>query len=229
MPATAAIEPVAPPPQKSAQENVVLPALRGDLIINKQKYEGRTYYVVKDPVSLQYFRMSGDDYYLATLFDGRKTFGRIRDMYARQFPHVRLEYTPEELNERVLRFANDLALMQFLTVQGQRLKARYEAQKKQKKKKGVFYNLVNKVFFSRFSVYDPDRLFARMAKPIGWIWTRTCLWISVAIVVAGARRFLDEPRTACIRRCATFSRSTISRSSGSRRSSSNRSTSWDTG
>ena len=115
----------------------MLPALRGDLIINKQKYEGRTYYVIKDPVSLQYFRMSGDDYYLATLFDGRKTFGRIRDMYARQFPHVRLEYTPEELNERVLRFANDLALMQFLTVQGQRLKARYEAQKKQKKKRDL--------------------------------------------------------------------------------------------
>ena len=78
----------------------MLPALRGDLIINKQIYEGRTYYVIKDPVSLQYFRMSGEDYSLATLFDGRKSFGRIRDEYAQQFPHVRLEYTPEELNER---------------------------------------------------------------------------------------------------------------------------------
>ena len=30
--------------------------LRGDLSIAPQKYEGRTYYVVKDPVSLRYYR-----------------------------------------------------------------------------------------------------------------------------------------------------------------------------
>ena len=28
--------------------------MRGDLAIAPQKYEGRTYYVVKDPVSLRY-------------------------------------------------------------------------------------------------------------------------------------------------------------------------------
>jgi hypothetical protein len=32
---------------------VVLPALHGDLLITKQKFEGQTYYVVKDPVSMQ--------------------------------------------------------------------------------------------------------------------------------------------------------------------------------
>jgi putative peptide zinc metalloprotease protein len=79
--------------------------------------------------------------------------------------------------------------MQFLTVQGQRLKARYEAQRKNKKRKGAFYNFVNQVFFSRFSVYDPDRLFARMARPIAWIWTRTSLWISVVIVALGILTF----------------------------------------
>ncbi len=182
-------EQVASARQPSPQDSVVLPALRGDLIITRQIYEGRTYYVVKDPISLQYFRMSAEDYFLATLFDGRKPFGQIRDEYARAFPHVRLEYTPDELNERVLRFANDLALMQFLSVQGQRLKARFEAQKKQKKNKGWFYNLVNNVFFLRFSVFDPDVLFGKMAKPMAWIWTKTSLWISIAIVIAGAMVF----------------------------------------
>src|SRR4051812_18588515 len=139
-----AINPSTPP---AVQENVILPPLRQDLIINRQLFEGRTYYVVKDPISLQYFRMSAEDYFLARLFDGRRTFGKIRDLYVGNFPHVRLEYTPEEVNERVLRFANDLALMQMLSVQGQRLKARYEAKKKQKARKGWFYNLVNNVFF----------------------------------------------------------------------------------
>jgi hypothetical protein len=31
--------------------------LRADLVIDPQKYEGRTCYVVKDPVSLRYYRL----------------------------------------------------------------------------------------------------------------------------------------------------------------------------
>ncbi len=176
-------------PPAPQQENVVLPPLRRDLVITKQRFEERTYFVIKDPISLQYFRMSAEDYFLATLFDGVRTFGKIREIYARQYPHVRLEYTAEELNERVLRFANDLALMQFLSVQGQRLKARYDAAKQQKKKKGWLYNLVNNIFFKRFSVYDPDTLFGKMAKPVWWIWTKPALWISVALIVAAVLVF----------------------------------------
>src|SRR5882757_571504 len=122
--AVAAVHPEpmsAPPPP--AQENLVLPALRPDLVVNQQQFEGRTYYVVKDPISLQYFRMSAEDYFLATLFDGKRNFGKIREIYLANYPHIPLEYTPEEVNERILRFANDLALMQMLSVQGQRLKA----------------------------------------------------------------------------------------------------------
>ena len=190
MPAVAAHpEPVTPPPPPQ-QENVVLPALRGDLIVTQQLFEGRSYYVVKDPISLQYFRMTAEDYFLATLFDGKRTFGKIRELYTKRHPHVLLEYSPEELNERVLRFANDLALLQFLTVQGQRLKARYDAVREKKARKPFLYNLANQIFFIRFSLFDPDRIFGRMAKPIWWMWTKTALWISVALILAATVVFL---------------------------------------
>lgn len=173
---------VATAPAGPPQENTILPALRGDLVITRQKYEGRTYYVIKDPISLQYFRLSAEDYFLATLFDGRRTFGQIREALIRQYPHTRVEQSLEELNERVLRFANDLALLQFLRVQGQRLKARFESQRKQKAKKGWFFNLVNQVFFKRFSVWDPDVVLGRMAKPLGWLYTPAAWYISLAII-----------------------------------------------
>jgi putative peptide zinc metalloprotease protein len=184
-------EPIAAPPP-AAQENVVLPALRPDLVVTRQLFEGRSYFVVKDPISLQYFRMTAEDYYLATLFDGKRTFGIIRDLYVDRYPHVRLEYTPEELNERVLRFANDLALMQFLSVQGQRLKARMDAAKVAKKKKKGLYDLANKIFFFRRSIIDPDRAFGRMAKPVAWIWTRPAMWVSIVIVALGFIVFLQH-------------------------------------
>ena len=167
-------------------EDVVIPPLRVDLIIIKQFYEGRTYYVVKDPISLQYFRLTSEDYFLATLFNGKRSMRQIREAYVERFPHLRLDFSEEEISERVSRFANDLGLLQFLSVQGTRLKPRYEAARKQKKAKGRFYNLVNNVFFARYSVYDPDRLFGRMAKPVWWIWTRAAHWISLALIVAAA-------------------------------------------
>ena len=190
MPAVAAQpEPVSTVPP-SAQENVVLPALRGDLIVTQQLFEGRSYYVVKDPISLQYFRMTAEDYFLATLFDGKRTFGQVRDLYIARHRHVLLEYSPEELNERVLRFGNDLALMQFLTVQGQRLKARFEAVKQNKAKKSFLYTLANQIFFVRFSLFDPDRVFGKMAKPLWWMWTKTTMWISSIIIVLAVVVFL---------------------------------------
>jgi putative peptide zinc metalloprotease protein len=184
-------EPIAAPPPPP-QENVVLPALRTDLIVTQQMFEGRSYYVVKDPISLQYFRMTAEDYFLATLFDGKRKFGEIRGIYVERFPHVRLDYTPEELNERVLRFANDLALLQFLSVQGQRLKTRWEAAKAAKKKKGRLYELANKIFFFRRSVFDPDVVFGKMAKPVWWMWTRGTLWASIAIIALAVVVFLQH-------------------------------------
>src|SRR5713226_6705989 len=126
MPAAAlAPTPVSPAPPTAAQENVVLPPMRRDLLINRQMFEGRTYYIVKDPISLQYFRMSAEDYFLATLFDGKRTFGQIRKAFVGRFPHVRLDYSDVEIVQRVSQFANDLALLQFLGIQGRRLKDRY--------------------------------------------------------------------------------------------------------
>ncbi len=190
MPALALKAPEPGKPAAPQQENVVLPQLRGDLVISKQTFEGRTYYVVKDPISLQYFRLTAEDYDLAILFDGKRTFGAIRDAWVLTHPALRLEYTPDELNERVLKFANDLALLQFLSVQGQRMKARMDAAKKTKKKKGGLYQFTNQIFFFRKSLYDPDKLFGRMAKSVGWIWTKTTYWVSWAIIALGATVFL---------------------------------------
>jgi putative peptide zinc metalloprotease protein len=181
-----------------AQDSVVLPPLRPDLVVTKQTYERRTFYVVKDPISLQYFRMTAEDYVLASLFNGRRTFAQIREAYQAACPHVRLDYSAEELNERILRFANDLTLLQFLSVQGARLKSRWEHSKKNRQKKGGLYELANTVFFFRRSMFDPDRLFGRMARPLAWIWTRQTLWISLglmaaAVVVFFSRvKFLDQ-------------------------------------
>jgi len=172
--------------QPQNREDIVLPALRSDLIVTKQTFEGRTFFIIKDPISLQYFRLNAEDYRLASLFDGKRTFRQIREEFVALFPHVLLEYSAEELNERLLRFSNDLALLHFLSIQGIRLKQRYENMRTLKKKKFSLYAFANKIFFARFSVLDPDVIFGKMAKPLWWIWTKPTHWVCVILVSIAA-------------------------------------------
>ncbi len=176
-------------PEPKAQrkmDETVMPPWRHDLIVSEQLYEGSTFYVIKDPISLDYFRLSVEDYFLATLFDGKRKFAEIREAYAAKFPHLRLAFSPEQLTEKVVRFANELSSMQFLQAHGKVVRKRAE---KRKKKSSVLTFLRN-IFWVQFSVFDPDELFTRMARPLWWIWTKAALWISIALMAAAGFVFL---------------------------------------
>ena len=51
--------------------------MRKDLAIAPQKYEGRTYYVVKDPVSMRYYRFKEQEHFLIGLMDGSFTLDEV--------------------------------------------------------------------------------------------------------------------------------------------------------
>src|SRR5438309_6771646 len=64
--------------------------MRRDLAIAPQKYEGRTYYVVKDPVSLRYFRFKEQEHFLIRLMDGTHTLDDAQKAYEKRFRPERL-------------------------------------------------------------------------------------------------------------------------------------------
>ena len=58
--------------------------VRGDLGITPQKYEGRTYYVVKDPVSLRYYRFKEQEHFIITMMDGTHTLDEAQKEFEQQ-------------------------------------------------------------------------------------------------------------------------------------------------
>lgn len=179
--------------RSAAQDTVVIPPLRPDLIVTKQFFEGRTFYVVTDPVSLQCFRLTAEDYFLATLFDGKRDLRAVRELYLARFPHLRLAHSAEELKRRVVRFASDLGLLQFLRAQGSRLEARREVRRApQTRGPGRIFQAIKSLLFRRFLLGDPDRLFARMARPLWWIWTKTTLWVSAVLIALAALTIVNR-------------------------------------
>src|SRR5579883_2470214 len=78
--------------------------IRTDLDIAPQKYEGRTYYVVKDPVSLRYYRFKEQEHYLLSLMDGQHTLDDSQKLFEETFPPERLRLEDlEQFGQQLLK------------------------------------------------------------------------------------------------------------------------------
>src|SRR5436190_17712842 len=64
--------------------------LRPDLQIGPHKYEGRTFYVVKDPVTLRYYRFKEHERYLLGYMDGAHTLDDAQKSFEQRFRPERL-------------------------------------------------------------------------------------------------------------------------------------------
>src|SRR5215216_112953 len=71
--------------------------VRGDLSIAPHRYEGRTFYVVKDPVSLRYYRFKEQEHFLIRLMDGTHTLDEAQKEFEKRFRPDRL--TLEDLEQ----------------------------------------------------------------------------------------------------------------------------------
>src|SRR5579859_2624257 len=65
--------------------------IRSDLSIAPQKYEGRTYYVVKDPVSLRYYRFKEHEHFVIRLMDGATTLDEAQKEFEKEFRPERMK------------------------------------------------------------------------------------------------------------------------------------------
>ena len=65
--------------------------LRRDLSIEPHKYEGRTYYVIKDPISLRYYRLKENEHFLLQFMDGAHTLEDAQKAYEAQYRPDRLK------------------------------------------------------------------------------------------------------------------------------------------
>ena len=85
------------PASETERRKQVKLRVRPDLDIQPQRYEGRTYYVVKDPVSLRHYRFKEHEYFLLTQFDGEHTVDEAQKNFEKRFRPERL--TLEDLEQ----------------------------------------------------------------------------------------------------------------------------------
>lgn len=152
---------------------------RGDLGITEQRYEGRLCHVVKDPVSLKYYRFNAQEYFVFERLNGRLTLEEIRKDFERRFAPDRL--TLEDLEG----FARQLVTAGLVQHESPNA-GRQLFEKRGKQHRMKRFATITNILYIKLPVFDPDRLLTWMIKYTKWIFTKTFLWASVVLMLSAA-------------------------------------------
>jgi putative peptide zinc metalloprotease protein len=153
--------------------------LRCDLAIEAQKYEGRTFHVVKDPVSLRYYRLKDNEYFLLQYLDGKHTLEDAQKEYE-------VRYRPDRLKlEDVEAFAQQLVNAGLAQNESPRAgKQLYE--QRNKRRRSEWMQTLTNILYIKIPVFDPDFLLKRMLRWLGWIFALWFFALSVGLMLSAA-------------------------------------------
>ncbi len=159
--------------------------IRGDIVITPQKYEGRTFYVVKDPVSLRYYRFKEQEHYLIQMMDGKHTLDEAQKAFEKRFRPDRLTLEDlEQFGQQLLK----AGLVQNETPAAGKLL--YEQRSKRTRQK-MMQNFTN-ILYVKIPIFDPEKLLTKMLPPLRWIFTTSFLLLSVVFMLSALMLFLTH-------------------------------------
>jgi putative peptide zinc metalloprotease protein len=163
-------------PQNERRKQVRL-KIRADLGITEQRYEGKRSYVVKDPVSLRYYRFSDQEYFVVKLFDGRHTMEEIQKEFEK-------EYRPQRLTHEDLEaFARQLLTAGLVQHESSRAAEELlESRKKQRRLQRIA--TWTNILYIKIPVFDPDKILDYLYSRLFWIFTWGFFGLSIALMIS---------------------------------------------
>lgn len=155
---------------------------RPDLSARQHRYQGRVYWVVKDPIGLRYFRFQEEEFAILNMLDGQTSLDEIKERFEEEFPPQKI--TVEELGQFVGMLHRSGLIIADAAGQGVQLKRRRDERKRQE-----LLAALSNILAIRFKGIDPDKLLTRMLPYMRWFYTRPAvigcilLWLSALTLV----------------------------------------------
>jgi putative peptide zinc metalloprotease protein len=148
---------------------------RPDLEARRNKYHGKAYWVVKEPVGLNYFRFHDEEFAILNMLDGETSLQQIKDNFQAQFAPQRISL--QDLQQFVGMLHRSGLVISNTGGQGRQLRRRGD----QKKKKELIGKLSN-IFAIRFRGIDPERILNRLLPWFGWVFST---WALLFVIMFG--------------------------------------------
>lgn len=137
---------------------------RPDLTWQRQSYQGRDYWVVKDPISLKYYRFEDEEFSLLQMLDGHSSPDQIKRRF--DYRYAPQKITMQELYQFVGMLYRSSLLVSDAPNQGIELQRRGE-----KNRKAELRQSLTNILAIRYKGFDPDKMLGAMNKWLGWIFT----------------------------------------------------------
>jgi len=146
------------------------PQIREDLTVSQQRFEGETYYVIKDPLTKKFFRVKEYEYFIIQNLNGENSPEKIREIFESRF---KIKLKPEVLDK----FIRNLKKSRFLeteTTRRELSKVRYEAEKER--------YLLKKILFIKVKAFDPDKFLTGLLKNVRFFYTKKFAYLSLLLI-----------------------------------------------
>ena len=163
--------------------------MRSDLTFVQQTWQGRDYWIVKDPLSLKFYRFEEEEYALLKLLDGKHSADDIRQQFDRRFAPQKI--TNRELFQFIGSLYRSSLVISDAPGQSSQLLQRSDEQRKQELK-GKFTNILA----LRLRGFDPDGILTLLNRCFGWIFSTpivlmTCLFVlsALALILTNFEQF----------------------------------------
>ena len=141
--------------------------MRPDLSIQEQRYQGRSYWVVKDPLAQNYFRFEEEEFRIFEWLDGEASLEELQQKFELQFSPQKISL--REIHQLVAMLHRNSLVLADTPGQGTELLRRHR-QRTHRARIGALAN----VLCVRFKGFDPDRLLGWLNRRLGWLFSPAC-------------------------------------------------------
>ena len=151
--------------------------MRADLTARRQKYQGRSYWVVKEPVGLRYFRFQEEEFAVLNMLKGGVSLEDIKDRFEKDFAPHKITY--QDLQQFIGTLHRSGLVISDAPGQGAQLKKRGD----ERNRKELLGKLSN-ILAVRFKGIDPDRILNVIYPFTRWLFTKTALVFFTALALS---------------------------------------------
>lgn len=154
-------------------------ALRQDLQVQIQNYLGRQYWIVKDPISLKYFRFEEEEYRLLSWLDGATSLEQLKRRFETQFAPQKISVS--EIHQFMGQMYRVSLLVSDSWGQGQQLYERSQETRRRNRRAAL-----SNFMAIRFRGIDPDRFLGVVNGWLGWVFSGPAVLAGVVLMLAAA-------------------------------------------
>lgn len=150
--------------------------IRPDLEARRHKYQGRSYWVVKEPVGLNYFRFHEEEYAILQMLDGLTSLEQIKEKFEDEFTPQKITF--QDLQQFIGMLHRSGLVISEASGQGKELKKRRDT-----KKRKEFFSKFTNIFALRFRGIDPDWMLTALHKYVWWFFSPgfMVMWLLIAL------------------------------------------------